>query len=283
MMRRLAVTGIALGATLALVHAAASVTFILTNGTRVTGDDASTSDASPAMPYGEMNLMSKGDERSFGQELVAVIDYDGGRPDQAELAAVPNRGHLLVLKDGSRHLGRMASLRNERLRWSGTSGRIEEYGVEQIRRIYLDGEAAKNVFGPAPPPEGALPGTPRAGRQPDGSIAVVARQGWVDTGLTLQRGESVRFEVSGEIQYGRNENQRASAAGNEEQRNRRFPVSTLPIGALIGRIDNGSPFPIGASARPISMPSSGRLMLGINDLDLADNAGYFRVVVVRER
>jgi hypothetical protein len=50
-------------------------------------------------------------------------------------------------------------------------------------------------------------------------------------------------------------------------RNRRGP-------ALIARIDNSAPIPIGGE-RSLVAPATGRLYLGVNDDHLADNAGSF--------
>ena len=56
----------------------------------------------------------------------------------------------------------------------------------------------------------------------------------------------------------------------------------MPVGALLGRIDNRAPFGIGTQTQPLVMPASGRLMLGINDNELGDNSGFFSVVVTKQ-
>jgi hypothetical protein len=53
-----------------------------------------------------------------------------------------------------------------------------------------------------------------------------------------------------------------------------------PAGALIGRIDNGQPFLIGRNTS-VRMPSDGTLFLGINDDNVSDNSGDFRVLLNR--
>jgi hypothetical protein len=53
-------------------------------------------------------------------------------------------------------------------------------------------------------------------------------------------------------------------------------------GALIGRVGNGAPFPIGRGTQPITMPANGPLMLGINDDVVQDNSGSFSVNISRE-
>lgn len=60
-----------------------------------------------------------------------------------------------------------------------------------------------------------------------------------------------------------------------------YPVRNMPVGGLIGRIDNGPAFAIGSTASPIEMPASGRLMLGVNDDDFRDNSDGFDVEIDR--
>ena len=64
-------------------------------------------------------------------------------------------------------------------------------------------------------------------------------------------------------------------------RSERYPMATMGVGGLIGRIGNGPVFPIGANRNPITMPADGRLMLGVNDDVYGDNAGAFLVTVTR--
>jgi hypothetical protein len=282
---------IAAGALVA-VHAADSVTFVLTNGQRVSGDIASTSEASAAMPNGELNLEKAGaDERSYGWEMVAAIEYDTNAPSNDELRALPAGGHMLVLRDGSRHQGRMVSLRNGVLRWSGMSGQVESYGIERIARIYMNTDAARSAYNYKPedkvitPPVVTDP-TPPTGRRgiggigTAGAIRVPANRAWTDTGRSFKVGEVIQITAAGSIKWGAGAEQTASAAGNESVRSPRYPVPSLPVGALIGRIGNGTPFPIGAETT-ITVPSTGRLLLGINDDGHADNTGEFRVIVTR--
>ncbi|MEZ5319596.1 MAG: LecA/PA-IL family lectin [Vicinamibacterales bacterium] len=290
MLRRLLLVSVIAGSALVMLRAADTVTFILTDGTRVSGDVASTSEASPAMPNGELNLEKAGaDERSYGWEMVAVIDFDGGRPSNAELGALPASGHLLVTKDDARHIGRMVNLRNGTLRWNGTSGRVEPYPVDQIKRIYLDTGAARRAYNYDPNANTGSGGgggggeTVTGGRQPDGSIFVLANQAWTDSGLMVRKGENLRISATGEIKFGQGDTQRSNANGNAEVRNPRFPVPALPVGGLIGRVGRSAAFPIGVEQARITMPEDGRLMLGINDDGFSDNSGYFRVTITRIR
>ena len=58
------------------------------------------------------------------------------------------------------------------------------------------------------------------------------------------------------------------------------PIPNAPAGALIGRVDNGQPFVIGRNTS-VRMPASGTLFLGINDDNVSDNRGDFRVLLAR--
>ncbi len=52
-------------------------------------------------------------------------------------------------------------------------------------------------------------------------------------------------------------------------------------GALIGRIGAVQMFGIGNQTGPLEMPADGRLFLGINDDNVADNQGEFQVQIAR--
>ena len=56
------------------------------------------------------------------------------------------------------------------------------------------------------------------------------------------------------------------------------PMPGAPAGALIGRIGNGPAFAIGNLTK-VTMPSSGRFYLGVNDDELSDNSGAYQVVL----
>ena len=61
-----------------------------------------------------------------------------------------------------------------------------------------------------------------------------------------------------------------------------IPISAA-VGALLGKIGNGKPFAIGTQSQPLTMPASGRLMLGVNDNELGDNSGSFKVIVAKQQ
>jgi hypothetical protein len=76
-------------------------------------------------------------------------------------------------------------------------------------------------------------------------------------------------------------NEWTGANGETSVRSHAFPVPALPVGTLIARIDGGRPFAIGGGTTSVTMPASGRLLLGVNDDHHADNAGAFRVAIRR--
>ncbi len=108
-------------------------------------------------------------------------------------------------------------------------------------------------------------------------ISVAATVPWTDTGIEVRPGQTVYFQASGEVRWGRDRRD-----GPEGEKNSPFnqarPLPNRPGAALIGRV-GGDVFFIGADQGPIRVRSGGRLQLGINDEVLDDNSGSFRVTV----
>jgi hypothetical protein len=114
---------------------------------------------------------------------------------------------------------------------------------------------------------------------PDRSLIVPGNRQWTPTNIRVTQGETVWFQVTGEIRLTANANDRAGSAGSLNQRYASgAPLPRALAGALIGRIDNGRPFGIGDQTSLI-MPASGILYLGVNDDNLGDNSGQFQVVI----
>ena len=131
------------------------------------------------------------------------------------------------------------------------------------------------------PPQGRTgPADTRDGQgTPERTITVPANRQWTPTSIRVTQGETVRLQVTGEIRYSSNPNDRAISAGSLSHG--LVPGAPLPAalaGALIGRIDNGRPFGIG-NLPTLVMPASGLLYLGVNDDNLGDNSGQFQVVI----
>ena len=121
----------------------------------------------------------------------------------------------------------------------------------------------------------ATASTPSTG----GGIVVPAQQGWTSTGIAVRRGEWITFNTTGQIRLTTDAADVAGAAGSPANRTAaNAPLPGTPIGALIGRVGNSTPFVIGNQTR-VQMPAAGVLFVGINDDHLADNDGEFRVEI----
>jgi hypothetical protein len=284
MVKRMMALAIVIGAALIVARAAAPVTFIMTSGDRHVGDIASSSEASPSMPNGELNLERGTQELSFGMEQVAVIDYVGGTPSANELRTLRNEGHTVVLRSNRTFPGRLVMLRPDVLRFhNNESGRTEEYRVTDISRIYLNTERARSIFNVQDSSEPGVitPGQDRWGGRRTGEVNVAGNSQWVDTGLDVVEGDRLTFQAAGQIRLGSDRAAVAGAGGIGEARSPNYPIPAVGAGALIGRIDDGQPFFIGGGRAVVSMPASGRLRLGVNDDNVTDNSGAFRVRITR--
>ena len=109
-------------------------------------------------------------------------------------------------------------------------------------------------------------------------VTVSARQPWTDTGITIRNGQTVYFEASGRVRWGR-DRQDGPEGENDSPRNPNRPIPARPAAALIGRVGDDVPFFIGTDAQGVRVRGSGQLFLGVNDDAFEDNSGSFRVTV----
>lgn len=117
-------------------------------------------------------------------------------------------------------------------------------------------------------------------------IIVPAKAQWVDSGLTLNRGDKYSLDVSGEITLRgpRGEAQPTGPAGlprGFRDLLRALPVNSSGRGALIARIgdrDSSQPFLVGPG-RNGDTPLGGRLFLSVNLTSNDSGSGEFRVRV----
>ena len=109
-----------------------------------------------------------------------------------------------------------------------------------------------------------------------GTVTVDAAHPWVDSGMTVRKGERLSFEATGTIQWGPQATQVAGPEGHDAK------AGKIGKGGLIGRVGmTGKPFAIGNTRMPFVMPKNGELFLGINDFVFGDNAGAFTVAISR--
>jgi hypothetical protein len=272
---------LATAAGMAVATAAERATFILTNGEKVSGTVVFHTEERTNIraDKNEFNVgLINGTEAPIPFHQVALIDFAGGTPSQAELAAIRNDAHTLAMRNGTTRPGKLVDLiGGDTVRWRNPGGDTQDVPIRESARVYLNADASRTIFNYRPSAQEPAPQQP-----PPGGIVVQANVQWNDSGLSVRRGERIRFEASGEIRFRGGDGQTADPGGNNAVRNPRFPVAEMPVGALIGRVGSMRAFPIGPS-NTVVMPATGRLMLAVNDDVFDDNSGSFRVNVTRVR
>jgi hypothetical protein len=256
-------------------------TFVLIDGERKSGTIVFHTDSRENLINNHLNLgTDDGRELTFPIDQVAVIDFVGGRPPARELDALPsdNSMHVLVLRNGYLQQGHLINLiGGDTVRWRNAGGEEQQYAIRDVNRIYLNAERARTAFNYSGLSAGAI----ATSGQPAGApitIRVPAARPWTDTGLNVVAGQHVSFQASGQLKFAYAADATAGPDGGSMRLND-YPVPSVPVGALIGRIGNGAPFGIGTQTQPPPMPASGRLQLGTNDNNFDDNSGFFTVVV----
>ena len=260
------------------------VTFILTDGARIDGAIPSRTVTSANLSRGNFAVSIGNREMEIPMRDVAVIDFAGDRPSIAELNAVSGAPQeVIVFRSGRSEFGRLVNLVDERVRWRHEGGAIEDLPMRDVRRVYLDPAAAREVFGAT---IGRPPVYPRDNRvefgrivSPPEGVQVPARSEWADTGISVRKGDLLTFSATGEIMWGDKSSQIASPDGAALAKRDKYPVPAMPVGGLIGKVGGSHPFPIGSNPNAIRMPADGHLLLGVNDNHRGDNSGTFYVVV----
>jgi hypothetical protein len=177
----------------------------------------------------------------------------------------------LLLRNGTRVVGVLVSVRNGVVEFNDARGRRVRVSRDDVIRIELDRYGV---------PGDAIGG---GGGRPPGLrervVSVNARTAWTDTGISVRAGQTVYFAATGRVRWGPNR-QDGPEGENNSPFNAVRPIPNRPAAALIGSVGNDKGiFFIGAERGPIRVRSSGRLRLGINDEGLRDNSGAFRVTV----
>jgi len=254
------------------VLADADATFVLTNGQRVSG---------PVIYGREDNNIVDGrfnlGPRQFEMNEVAVIDFEGGTPNAAEASSVPNDSPSMVMRDGTVVRGHLHNIiKGDYVQWVNEAGQRNNFPVSSVRRLYLEPQSARNSFLQSSSTQSVV-GT--SGALSAAQLRVNGNQDWTDTGIDVRNGDRLQITSTGQVTIAAGAGGNA-AAGNRNRSNS-FPVATIGGGALIGKVGNSAPFPVG-NARQITAPADGRLFLGINDDVVSDNSGAFSVTVKRQ-
>jgi hypothetical protein len=287
----------ALGATIAVAMttallAAERATFVLTDGSRHSGDVVFHGGGNRNIIDNQANLAENGQEHSYSMDQLALIDFSGDQPSIAEFQQLPaESGNLLVLRNGYAQQGRLMNIVNgTTVQWQNASGQTQDYAVHDVSRIYLNPSAARRIYpqfaSVAPAPAAAATSGIASGvgtdsqPVPAGSVRVPANQQWVPTGVTVKKGQRLAFAASGEVHFSPDPSHVANADGNPNVQTAGVPVPAMSVGGLIGRVGNSAPFPIGSNRQPIAMPDDGQLMLAVNDTNVNDNTGSFVVQIL---
>jgi hypothetical protein len=192
------------------------------------------------------------------------------------IAPVTLIGDVLVMRDGNRVQGELVSVRNgviefEERRGFG-SGRTLRVNRDEVVRIEFDTSQNddRSNLGARGRPAGLR----------ERQVIVSADVPWNDTGIDVRAGQTLFFESSGNVRWGRDRRDGPEGESNSPP-NAGRPMANRPAAALIGRIGANSNdfFFIGADQSGIRARSTGRLFLGVNDDFLPDNTGNFRVIV----
>lgn len=184
------------------------------------------------------------------------------------------KADTLILRDGSRVQGELVSFRNgtvefeERRGYGSGSGRTLRFDRDEVVRIEFDnnrntGNSANSFDRPSGMRE----------RQ----VIVSADMDWNDAGIDVRAGQTVYFEATGQVRWGRDRRDGPAGERNSPSNPNR-PMPNRNAAALIGKIGSDL-FYIGDDTGAIRVRNSGRLYLGVNDDVLTDNSGNFRVVV----
>ena len=208
-------------------------------------------------------------ERRIPADDVAVIDFTGAGTSQSDWDRLGS-GPFAVLKDGQIVTGQLTDV-------GGSSPLRLSFSVNGANRDIQSNAVARIVLArPNDAPAASVPSNPSIGSPSTQGLSVSAQQAWTPTGLILSRGETLTISATGDINFGAGT---ASSNGSSE-RNAANPVPTVGTGALIARIGNGQPFPIGSQTR-FQAPAAGQLFLGINDTNFGDNQGAYQVEIQR--
>ncbi len=276
-------------------------TFVLSDGERMTGSVVQTANTRARSGREEFSLRAMdGTDVPVPIEQVTMIQFAGGQPLDEELLAAPSDGHLLSLRSGDLRRGRLVGfVSGAALRWQNPRGGTVDVPLNQVRRIVLDGDRARELYGVGNTGGDRVDAgwnrntrmrNRRAAIDPAntltelGTVTVRSTTAWTDSGLTVQADDTLVFEPTGQIAFSRNPDHVAAPEGHGARAGREegLPLETAPVGALIGKVGpRGRPFLIGAGGHDTAIPASGRLYLGVNDDGLDDNSGAFRVVVYR--
>jgi len=238
-----------------------SATLTLRSGERISGQVVD-------MGGSGFAVRVNGQDRTIPLGDVALIDFAGSSMSQADWDRVSSGQHVIWLRNGQVITGQLFDI-------GGTTPLRITLKTDSGDRDLTSSEVSRIALArPTDTGTGTTGGA--AGTH---TITVPGTQQWTPTGITVRRGETLRFRAEGSVRIDPNSSDRASPAGVGTY-DRRAPLPRTLAGAFIGRIGTSQPFGIGPDAQ-FQAPANGQLFLGINDSNVADNEGAFTVTIER--
>jgi hypothetical protein len=266
-MRRLFwMIGMAVLAVSLTVSAQQSGTLVLKSGASMGGELVD-------MGGSTVTFRVNGENREFPRGDVARIDFGDGDTPAAARDLAPGVS-LFQLRNGEVFQGEFYDVQ----------------GAQPIRIVVRTGAGERTLQGPEvlriymTRTDTGASATPSSVGGPWSTVIVPARTAWTSTNLTVRRGQTVRFEATGEIVFSPRGHVAKPAGSVDGLFDSNAPVPSAPQGALVGRIgaaravrgSGGTTFAI-AGQSTVVMPADGVLFLGVNDSGVNDNRGEFTV------
>jgi hypothetical protein len=269
MLKRTILAAAAVCALVVTTQAQENATLVLRSGDKVTGQLVDMGGAG-------FTMRVSGQERNVPTNDVAIIDFTGnGDLSASDWARIGGGGQTTVLRSGQTVEGQLYDISGTtplKITLRTSSGE-REFSSNEIGRIVL--ARPSNAVATSGSSSSTL-GIPEGA-----GIAVSASTQWTPTGLTVRQGERITFSSTGEVQLSSDASDLANANGARSGRkSATAPVPNAAAGALIAKVGNSTPIPIGEN-QTVTMPANGQLFLGINDDHLGDNSGGFRVQATR--
>ena len=124
------------------------------------------------------------------------------------------------MRSGHAQAGKFVNIiRGDTLLWDH-AGNQEQYSLRDVSRVYLNPPSARSVYN-VERERGGVPvgvSTGTSGTLAGTTINVPANVAWIDTGITVNAGDKVMFQASGEINFGRGPGMTAPPDGGGEHR-----------------------------------------------------------------
>jgi hypothetical protein len=198
------------------------------------------------------------------------VEFTGGQANAQVQSRVAGGQQVVVMRNGDVIEGRLVDL-------GGTSPLRVTVATPSGQRDLTSADVAQVYMAATNATRGAAPPVGTTGQSGVTTVTVNGNEAWTNTGRTVRASEMLSFSSTGQVRFSPEPNDVAGAAGSSKQQmGGGAPVPNAPKGALIGRIDEGTPFLIG-DGQQVAMPAAGTLHLGVNDDLVTDNSGALQV------